>query len=199
MESGDWQERIDPERPINLELFGEIRYNTDDQLWTGAVRLGLFAAFGESWADDEAERRQRSEGILPLAIPDPTGKGPSRQQEQAFRFVRDHEADVFRAVLGALFESYQAYTASPLSGFWERIGAWFGIKPIQSPEGLGTQARFTGLELAREHLGGVAHALFVVHCEWEPEHGMMVVYHKDRPASWTTFDALELESETDEG
>jgi hypothetical protein len=182
---------------MNHELFGELRYQRDDQQWTGAVRLGLFAKFGEPRDDDEAEQRRWGEGILPLVVHDPAGNGPSPPQEEAFRFVRDREADVFRAVLGALFESYKEYTASPISGFWEWVGGWFGVKPIASPEGLGVVVVFTGMEVAREHVGGMAHTLFVVNCGWEPEHGMMVVYHKDRPATWTTPDALELESEAD--
>ncbi len=118
-------------------------------------------------------------------------------QEAAYRFLRDNEADVFRAVLEALFESYKAYTdaPSPLSPLWNWLGGLLGVKPIESPEGLNTEAGFTDVEVAREHINGLAYLLFDVTCAWEPEHGMIVVYHKDRPATWTTVDALELESD----
>lgn len=84
---------------------------------------------------------------------------------------------------------------SPLSGFWGRVGRLLGVRPVQSPDELGVAAGFTAVEVAREHVGGVAHLLFHVDCDWEPEHGMMVVYHPARPATWTTPDALDLPSD----
>jgi Domain of unknown function (DUF6985) len=180
---------------MDHELFGDLRYKRADQSWTGLVSLRQFAAFGEPTYDDEAEQRLRREGFLPLVIYDPPGTGPSPHQEAAYRFLRDHEGDVFRATLSALFESYTEYTASPMSGIWDWVGRWFGVKPIESPEGLAAVASFMGLEVAREYKRDVAYVIFNVDCGWEPEHGMMVVYHKDRPATWTTVDTLDLESD----
>ena len=178
---------------MDHELFGNLRYDEWDECWAGSACLPRFAAFGEARYEDEAG--QRREGVLPLAIWDPTGRGPSLHQELAYRHLLDREADVFRAALAALFDSYREYTASPLSGLWERIGRRFGVRPIESPEGLDAAAGFAGVEVASEHKGGAAYLLFSVNCDWEPEHGMMVVYQKDRPATWTTPDALELESD----
>jgi hypothetical protein len=179
---------------MRQELFGDLRYEPGDEIWTGAVRLRQFAQFGETGFEDQDERRQRDDGILPLTIR-AAETGPTAQQEAAYRFLRDHEADVFRAALGALFESYKAYTHSPLSPLWKWLGGLLGVKPVESPEGLNTQAAFTGVEVVREHINDVAYILFDMSCDWEPEHGMMIVYHKDRPATWTTVDALELEAD----
>ncbi|MCI0742624.1 MAG: hypothetical protein L0Y72_26625 [Gemmataceae bacterium] len=181
---------------MHHELFGELQYEPGDEFWAGFVRLRQFAAFGEPRYEDEDERKRRDEGILPIAIW-ASGSGPTVPQEAAYRFLRDNEADVFRAVLEALFESYKAYTdaPSPLSPLWNWLGGLLGVKPIESPEGLNTEAGFTDVEVAREHINGLAYLLFDVTCAWEPEHGMIVVYHKDRPATWTTVDALELESD----
>jgi len=185
---------------MHHELFGDLRYEPGDEIWTGSVRLRQFAAFGESGFADENERRQRADGILPLSIR--AGEtGPTTQQEAAFQFLRDNEADVFHAALSALFDSYKAYTAatSPLSPFWKWVGGLLGAKPVESPEGLKTEVAFTGVEVAREHINGVAYILFSVYCDWESEHGVMIVYHKDRPVTWTTVDALELESDENDG
>jgi Domain of unknown function (DUF6985) len=176
---------------MDHELFGNLRYNKTDQLWSGSTTLRQFANFGATRCNDDEERRRR-EGILPLSIRDPAAAGPTSQQQTAFRFLRDNEADVFRAALGALFQSYQEYTASPISGFWEWVGGLFGVKPIESPDALAAQANFTELEISAESKDDLAYLLFHVNCDWEPEHGMMIVYHKDRPAEWTTPDALEL-------
>jgi hypothetical protein len=180
---------------MDHKLFGNLRYERGDQLWTGSATLRQFATFGETSCEDEPVERRRREGILPLIIYDPEGTGPSPQQEASFGFLRDNEADVFRAALGALFDSYKAYTASPLSGFWDWVGGLFGVQPVESPAGLAAQAGFTGLEISHEYKNSLAYLLFEVDCVWEPEHGMMVVYHKDRPAECTTIDALDLPSD----
>jgi hypothetical protein len=179
---------------MDYELFGDLRYDEVDESWTGSTTLRLFATFGAARYEDEAVRR-RHERVFPLTVRDPTGKGPSPEQERAYRHLRDNEADVFWAARATLFDCYRAYTASPLSWFWERVGRLLGVRPIESPAGLDTAAGFSGVEVAREHQGGAAYLLFAVNCDWEPEHGMMVVYHKDRPTTWTTADALELESD----
>jgi hypothetical protein len=189
---------------MHHELFGDLRYNPHDQLWTGWMILRQFAAFGEArydgLYDDESERLRRHEGALPVEIWDPGGTGPPAQQEAAYRFLHENQADVFRAALGALFESFKAYTdaPSPLSPFWNWLGGLLGVKHIESPAGLHTEAAFTGVKIARECINGVAYILFDVDCYWEPEHGIMIVYHQKRPATWTTADALELESDAND-
>lgn len=99
---------------------------------------------------------------------------------------------MFAQVIAALFESYKEYTASPFSAVWDWIGLRLGVKPVESPEGLAAKACFANLEIVDESRGGFAFVLFNVVCDWEPEHGMIIVCHKDQPASWTTADALEL-------
>jgi hypothetical protein len=171
--------------------FGDLRYDKDDQLWTGRIRLPEFAKFGDL-VRPESDVPGDS---LPLAVNDPTGTGPDARQGLAVRHLIEHESEVLRVVLAALFDSYQQYTASPLSGFWTWLGRRLGVKPIESPDGLAVAAYFMSIEIAYEHVAGMSFSLFHVSCGWEPEHGMMVVYHPDRPATWTTPEALELESD----
>ena len=91
---------------MDHELFGDLRYNPDDQLWTGSVLLRQFAAFGQARydglyfePDDEGECLRRHEGALPVEMWDPRGTGPPAQQEAAYRFLLENQADVFRAAL----------------------------------------------------------------------------------------------------
>src|SRR5262249_17871930 len=151
-------------RHMRHELFGDLRYEPGDEIWTDAVRLRRFAVFGETGFEDADERRQRDHGLLPLTIR-AAETGPPAHQEAAYRFLLDHEAEVFREALGALFESYKAYTdvPSPLSPFWKWLGGWLGAGPVESPEGLKTEAAFTSVEVTREHLNGVAYILFDVY------------------------------------
>jgi hypothetical protein len=180
------------------ELFGELEYDRDDDSWTGVVRLPQFAAFGDTQWEDDDERRRRKDSLLPLTIW-ASEIGPTPRQEDAYRLLRDNELTVFKEVLGALFECYNEYTDAPslLSPLWKWLGRKLGIKPIETADGLNTEAAITGVEFTREHINGLAHILFNVTCNWEPEHGWMIVYHKDRPATWTSVDALELESDVD--
>lgn len=175
------------------ELFGDIQYDKRVQEWTGSVDLRLFAMFGLHRNADETGQQARQEGKLPLIIQDWEETGPTPQQAMAFRYLLDHQVDVFHAALGALFESYKEYTSSPISPFWEWIGRKLGVKPIESPEELAASATFTELQIAHDSKDGFAYLLLCVDCDWEPEHGMMVVYHKDRPVEWTTLDAMELD------
>jgi hypothetical protein len=185
---------------MHHEVFGDLQYEPGDEIWAGSVRLRRFAAFGDTGSENEDERRRRADGVLPLAIR-AARTGPTAPQQAAYRFVRDREADVFQAALGALFESYRAYTDAPgpLRPLRNWLGGLLGVKPVESPQGLNAEAAFTGVEVAREHVNGVAYVLFGVYCQWEPEHGMLIVYHRDRPASWTTADALELVSDENDG
>jgi uncharacterized protein DUF6985 len=180
---------------MNHELFGDINYDNQDQQWTGQVNLRLFAMFGLDRYADDTDPQLRLEGMLPLIVSDSEGTGPSPHQVAAYRFLLEHQADVFHATLGALFESYKEYTASPISGFWDWVGRKLGVKPIESPDELAASATFTELQIGCEHRSGVAYLVFNVDCDWEPEHGMLVVYHKDCPATWTTVDAMSLESD----
>src|SRR5262245_33400481 len=180
---------------MDHELFGPLHYYPADEYWTGKVCLHRIAAFGAKPYDDDATRQRRREGNLPLVIYDPTGKGPSPRQEEAYRFLLDNEDDVLRHALGALFESYQEYADSPMSVIWGWVGRWLGVRPITSPAGLAVAAEFNGVEIAREYHRDSAYVVFNVHCDWDSEHGMMVVYHKDKPATCTTWDAFDLESD----
>lgn len=172
-------------------LYGDLRYQQADREWTSMVVLRRFATFGQS--SDDSEEEQRREGLLPLLIHDRTGMGPTHEQETAYRFLRDHESQVFRQALGALFESYKEYTTSPFSAVWDWIGRRLGVQLIESADGLAVAAHFTCLEITDEFRDGCAYLLLDVVCDWEPEHGMLIVCHKDRKATWTTPDALELD------
>src|SRR5690242_5127183 len=119
---------------MNHALFGQLDYSKDDEHWTGKAHLPQFARFGDGV--DEAEEPLRREGMLPLSICAAADAEPNPSQVAAFQYLRDHEAEVFDAVLRALFDCYQEYTTSPLSGLWDRIGSWFGVKPVSTPADL---------------------------------------------------------------
>src|SRR5437660_1494032 len=99
--------------PMHHDVFGDITYDADDSLWRGRCRLPAFAAFGQPpghvvLPDPEDDFR---EGIFPLTIEDYHGSGPTPQQVNAFRYVRENEATVCQAVVATLLESYRTLNA----------------------------------------------------------------------------------------
>jgi ribosomal protein L12E/L44/L45/RPP1/RPP2 len=146
-------------------------------------------------AATEAAERRRRQGLFPFTVVDPTGAGPTPQQEAAFRHLTDNEAEVSQAVLEALYRSHQQYYEDER---WRRI---CDLPEIQSPAGVTAAAHLLGVRVCRESADGVAHLLFEVDCDWEQEHGMCVVYRKDTGADWATFDGVDelLGVEYDEG
>src|SRR5262245_52327941 len=69
-----------------------------------------------------------------------------------------------------------------------------GLDPepaLKSQDDIPKAAEVKNVEVSRESHRGLAYLVFTVDCDWEPEHGMYVVYHKDKPAEWTTYDGLD--------
>src|SRR5262249_4468290 len=88
--------------------FGEIVYDADLRAWTGWCALPGFAECGR--AESQANflstpTPELGRGQFPLEIRDEDGSGPTLPQANAIRYVREHEADVCRVVLGHLVEA----------------------------------------------------------------------------------------------
>ena len=152
---------------------------------TRAERRQREAEEARQRAAKEAEEERRRQGLFPCTVVDPTGAGPTAEQVAAFRHLIDHEADVCRAVLEALYRSYQQYYEDER---WRRI---CDLPEIAAPDGITAAAHLDHVRVCRESADGVAHLLFAVECDWEQEHGMCVVYRKDSGADWTTFDGVD--------
>lgn len=126
----------------------------------------------------KAERLRQ--GLFPLHIGDPEQSGPSPEQEAAFLHLKEHEAEVCQAVMGALFQSYQEYA-----------GQLGDLPEISSPEGLGTAAHLLEIMIVPQHRDGVSHLVVETDCDWEVEHGMYVVYHPATGATATDYDGVD--------
>ena len=136
-------------------------------------------------AEMAAHAQRLRDGRFPVRVIAPKEARPAPEQEAAFRHLVDHQAEVRRAVLAALYESYQQYYKD------ERWRFICDLKAIDAPEGLAVAAHLEDVEVVREQRDGVAFLVFHVDCEWEVEHGMYVVYHPATGAAWTTYDGLE--------
>jgi len=137
-----------------------------------------------------AERQRKhaerlAKGKFPIRVAGPEGAEPTPKQEAAFRFLIEHEQEVFDAVLAEVWDSFQnAYGQE----YWRQIAS---VKPAANVAELKDRFAITQLNISREARGGFAHLTFLIDSEWQDEHGLMVVYSPDtRSANWTSYDGL---------
>jgi hypothetical protein len=178
------------------DLFGEITYDADDQLWHGRCSLPSFAQYDTDLADDDDELPEEEfrRGLFPLQIQDETGRGPSSEQEQAFRYLQENEPEVCRAVMSEVLASATAFMGKPGCAWgWARRLA----QGPQTLEDLRTALRCTGVEVSALHLGGYAYLGVEFLAYWEIEHGLAVVYHPQKGTFWSDATALSSIDEAD--
>ena len=163
---------------MNRELFGNFVYS-GDEYWNAMRPLPRFARLARSRFGDPDD--QPPPGQFLVLVADPEHIGPSAEQEAAYRHLLENEETVAETVLNTLLSSVR----DPC--YADPSDPCFGIK---TQEELVKFSQLTGVEIVREHHHGMAYLVFWVDCDWEPEHGMNVVYHKDRPAAWTWSDGI---------
>jgi len=175
---------------MHHDLFGEIAYNTDDRCWTGSCPLPVFAEYGKLAPDDYRLSEPAPEfvlGVFALTVQDASGGGPAVEQANAFRFLKEHETDVCRAVMteminacnmrGGLLRWLNNRRASRLWGWLAKL-----VGPeYKNPEDLKQAARCLGLEISAQYHGSFAFIAFDFETMFaiEAEHGLSVVFHPE--------------------
>jgi hypothetical protein len=173
------------------DVFGEIAYNPDEQAWTGSCPLPVFAEYGRLAPDDYRLPEPAPEfdrGLFAFTIQDETGDGPSVEQANAIRFLRDREAEVCHEVMmelveaidmkGGIFHWLQQRRDSRLWGWLARL-----VGPeYTTPDDLRPAVRCTGLEVSQKSVGAHAYLAFYFETIFgtETEHGLSVVYHPQK-------------------
>jgi hypothetical protein len=159
---------------MNRELFGTFVYSREGESWYANRPLQRFARLARSRFGDPDD--QPPPGQFPVHVADPEHNGPSAEQEAAYRHLLENEETLAETVLNTLLGSLRE--ADPSS-------------EIKTSQEVVKASQLTSVEIAREHHHGMAYLVFHVDCNWEMEHGMNVVYHKDRPAAWTWDDGID--------
>lgn len=155
-------------------LFGEIEYSVDKR-WLASCPLPRLAVLAESRFGEVSKQRP---GMIAIRIHDPQEVGPSAQQQAAFRHLKENEAEIATAIVATLWRSYQEYLG-------------MGAQPdsnLKTHNDITKAAEVREIELSSKHHNGLAFVIVNVDCDWEPEHGMYVVYHRDKSAEWTNHD-----------
>jgi hypothetical protein len=125
------------------------------------------------------------EGLFPVLLAAPRKELPSSQQEEALDYLMANEEAVWQAVMAALLKSHREYRGE---GRWsDRI---LKRPDIRSAQDVQQVSRLLRVTVERESRNGVSYLVFPVDADWEPEHGMNVVYHRDKGADWATTDVV---------
>lgn len=178
-----------------------------DQAFAEADRA---AEEGEAgWVDEpdpkEAERERRraarreknaallAKGRFPVRIAGPGGAEPSPPQAASFRFLVENEAEVYGAVVGQVWESFQSAFAQE---HWRQLA---GVRPAATVADLAGRFAVARVDVTREARAGFAHLVFLIESDWQDEHGLVVAYAPDtRAANWTSWEGLYDLLESDE-
>ncbi len=180
---------------MHHNVFGEIVYDEAAQAWTGACALPVFAEYGRPQPDNHmlsVPSPDFARGLFPLQIQDNERSGPTAQQANAVRYVREHEADVCRAVMTQLVEACDM-KSGPIawlqkrreSRWWSWLARLVGPE-YKTPEDLKPAVRCIGLEVSSAFAGDYAYVAF--HFETifgtEGDHGLSVVFHPEKDVFW---------------
>jgi hypothetical protein len=181
------------------EVFGPIEYSTEE--WEGEVSVPFFAAYDHppSFFDTLPAWKHKliKEGRFDLVVQDEAGEGPSQEQERAFAHFQENQDAICAAVVSAIFPYYhKEYENRELTTDGLSKAEMEKLFPaIEGVEGLKGLIRFRTLYvlegMGQWDVGGTkpetwskldhwALLGFAFSCTWDVEHGLGVVYHRDK-------------------
>jgi hypothetical protein len=197
-----WFDRLFRKSPssASARLADDVNVKWDGHFWAGETLLPAWAGFQErlgAYADRSAAGP--SDGTVQLSVRSPTDKDnttspPSREQELAFCFLRDN-GDLLRdRVTRAIFDEYPTMRESFADFFGEDLQAQ--MPELRDPVDLKRLIGLSTIHISDVAKDGMAYVGFEFGCNWEDEHGLGVMTHKDRTIevgdSETAFDAWRL-------
>ena len=176
---------------LHHNVFGAIVYSADECGWTGSCPLPVFAEYGKEGPDlqllSDATPEFRK-GAFALTIQDETAFEPNEQQCNAFRFLREHEAEVCQTVMSEVLKVKRDFGGNWVAWLRARrqTRVWGWLAALLGPEyktleDLKPAVRCIGLEISRHHFGTLAHVAFYFETGFgiETEHGFSVIYHPE--------------------
>ena len=152
--------------------FGTLQWS--DEAWEGEVSLPAWAGFqsrGGAYCSEDSEKP--SDGRLKVTVK-PEEKGPlepSEAQCLAVKFQIEHGQEVVDAVLAALLPHYLKFRKE---GNSEEMPLVSDASEFRKMIGIGNV--YVLPHASEEH----AYIGFEFGCDWEAEHGLGIVVHRDR-------------------
>ncbi len=168
------------ETPDDFVEPGLPRFSWDEYAWVARDRLPSWAGFqSRGGAYGAKDRRTPSDGAMQVSIRTrrdrPTAPHPS--QVAAYRWLKEHEADVARAILDAAFRIYPGARAEWLRHYPDEASS---LPILADPKDLAQVMGLHDVHVLAVEKDGFAYVGFEFGCNWEDEHGFGVLTYKDR-------------------
>jgi hypothetical protein len=185
VESEKRREALEKRSPMELRLppFGKLTFAM--YVWQGEAVLRSWAGFQTHVGTDGS---RPSKGKVALMITPPRGAGevpaPAKEQVAAFEYVKEHEEELSKAVLGAVFDEYPK-----LRRKYREFGDEELMPEIERPEELKKLIQLGALHVLNVSRGGRAYVGFDLECNWDDEHGLGVMTHGERVVAIGIADA----------
>lgn len=155
------------------DIVEDMQYSPGRRGWVGFMRLPCFHEYAdaelfESWMYSEKKSRRQlfEDGYLRVTIQDKSREGPTREQEEALRYLKTQERDICDGCVDALKAEQ------------ERVRSQGWLDPLEPGEAVpGPAIVFTGVEIAQCHTKGCAYIAIYVETAWEIEHDVGILVH----------------------
>lgn len=151
-------------------VFGTLRFDAESDCWTKSIDVPSFAPFRTT---PRAKGKPRAKFQLCV---DASGDAeePSREQVNAFQWFVEHQDAVCATVIDALYRYYVHSRRENLD--------WFEMNDcpdIEQPDELRPLLELVGLRLRSDSYRKAALLGFSFDCQWDEEHGLAVLTHKN--------------------
>lgn len=174
--------RSQPKRVVQFE--GSVQLEWDGHFWSGDTVLPAWAGFQECLgAYSSHSSASPSDGKVHLSVRSPTDAEdtvlpPSAGQQSAFLLLRDNDELMRKKVVQAIFDEYPKMRESFADFFGEDLEDKMPL--LQSPADLKALIGLSTVHIGDVEKDGFAYLGFEFGCDWEEEHGLGVMTHKDR-------------------
>jgi len=187
---------------IHHDVFGDITYSPDDLEWSGWCPLPVFAEYGRLAPEDYRLLEPPpgfDRGVFAFTVRDTAGDGPSVEQANAFRFLRERETDVCIAVMTELVRACGMHGGVLRwlndrrdSRVWGWLARLFGPEYLV-PEDLKPAVRCLRLEVSNHCVRGCAYIglFFETIFGTETAGGLSVVFHPQEGTFWGDASAID--------
>lgn len=170
---------MDETRPDFIEP-GLPEFSWDQYAWVAQDTLPSWAGFqARGGAYGARDSRDPSRGRVAVTINTPFDRlaHPHSSQVAAYRWLKEHEAEVARALREAAFAYYPGARAEWLGYYPDEAAA---LPVLTEPTELARVIGLHDVHILATAKDGFAYIGFEFGCNWDDEHGFGVMTHKDR-------------------
>lgn len=146
--------------------------------WETQIEIEAFKEFqSRGGYYSSKDKEEKSNGIVKLFISDDLSDEPDPSPEQfaAIDYLIDNQQHIIRSILDRVKMEYP------------NLREWCGddyCPPLNTDDDVKNAIGFGTIHLQLEHKDGIAYMGYECGCEWDDEHGLGILMHKDRIISF---------------